>query len=168
MVAKPPPRARSQRSPRALACSRASPLGAFHAGSAATACYGRPLRDFTRFSDMIGLFQMKMPVWTKPALWGAVAGAVAISAFGFTMGGWTTVAAAKKDSDTALVAAMTPYCVDRAAADPNTVALMAEFNAATATNRVTVVEKAGWATIPGATAPNREVARACQLALAKI
>jgi hypothetical protein len=125
------------------------------------------LRDLTRFSDTIGSPSMKLPVWTKPAAIGAVAGAAAIAAFGFTMGGWTTIGAAEKGTAAALVAALTPYCVESAARDPNSSVLMAEFSAATSTNRVAVVEKAGWATPPGGETPNREVARACQLLLAR-
>jgi hypothetical protein len=121
-----------------------------------------------RPSDTIGPF-MKLPVWTKPAAYGAVAGAVALAAIGFTWGGWTTAGAAsdlaRKQSVAAIVEVLTPYCLERAASDPNAVALMAEFTAS-GSNRLAVVEKAGWATPLGAETPHRELARACQLALA--
>ena len=115
---------------------------------------------------------MKLPVWTKPAAYGAVAGAAALAAIGFTWGGWTTAGAAsdlaRKQSVAAIVDALTPYCLERAASDPNAMTLMAEFTAATGNNRLAVVEKAGWATPLGTETPHRELARACQLALAKL
>ena len=113
---------------------------------------------------------MKLPVWTKPAAYGAVAGAIVVAAVGFTWGGWTTAGAAKdlakKESMAAIAAVLTPYCLERAASDPNTVTVMAELNAASGFNRRAVIEKAGWATPLGAEAPNRELAQACQIALA--
>ena len=54
---------------------------------------------------------MKIPVWVKPGVWGAVAGAIAMSIIGFSQLGWTTsataeqlaqaVAAAEKSADEA-------------------------------------------------------------------
>ena len=112
---------------------------------------------------------MKLPVWTKPATYGAVAGAVVLAAVGFTWGGWTTAGAAqdlaKKESVAAITAALIPYCLERAASDPNTVVLMAELDAAPGFNRRAMVEKAGWATPLGAEGPNKDLAQACQLAL---
>ena len=57
---------------------------------------------------------MKMPVELKPALWGAVGGAVALALIGFTWGGWVTGAKArgmaKTNSEAAVVAALAPIC----------------------------------------------------------
>lgn len=115
---------------------------------------------------------MKLPVWTKPGAYGAVAGAAILAAVGFTWGGWTTTGAAndlaRQQSVAAIVDVLTPYCLERAAGDPNAETIMAEFAAASGNNRLVVVEKAGWATPLGAEAPHRELARACQLALAKL
>ena len=112
---------------------------------------------------------MKLPVWTKPAAYGAVGGALVLAFAGFTWGGWTTAGAAeelaRKQAVAAQVEVLTPYCVERAGTDPNSVALMAELMAATGTARLGMIEKAGWATPLGAEAPHRELARACQLAL---
>lgn len=114
---------------------------------------------------------MKLPTWTKPALSGAVAGAVALAFVGFTWGGWTTAGAAKdmarKDSLAAIAAALTPYCLERSASDPNSIALIAELKAASSFQRRGMVEKAGWATPLGMDKPNIELAQACQLALAE-
>ena len=112
---------------------------------------------------------MQLPVWTKPALYGAVVGAVALAAVGFTWGGWTTNGAAqdmaRKASIAAIAGVLTPYCVERSQSDPNAAALLAELKAASSFNRRGIVEKAGWATPLGSDKPDRELAQACQLAL---
>ena len=114
---------------------------------------------------------MQLPTWTKPALSGAAAGAIALAFVGFTWGGWTTAGAAsemaKKDARAAIVAALTPYCLERSAADPNSMVLIAELKAASTYQRRGIVEKAGWATPLGMDKPNTELAQACQLALAE-
>jgi hypothetical protein len=53
----------------------------------------------------------------KPALWGAVGGAVALAVVGFTWGGWVTGGKAdvlaRQQVQAALVEALTPICVDK-------------------------------------------------------
>ena len=102
----------------------------------------------------------------RPALWGAVAGAIALAIVGFSWGGWVTGGAAetlaKNSAATAVVAALTPICVEkfRQAADAS--ANLVEMKKATyAWDQSKFVEKGGWATMPGSTAPNSAVAKAC-------
>ncbi|MHB1109624.1 MAG: hypothetical protein ACYCZU_04815 [Devosia sp.] len=112
---------------------------------------------------------MKFPVWIKPALLGAGAGAVALAFVGFSYGGWVTggsaSALAKKEAMTAIAAALTPYCLERSQSDPNSIQLLAEIKAASTYNRRAIVEKAGWATPLGMEKPNTDLAQACQQAL---
>jgi hypothetical protein len=114
---------------------------------------------------------MQIPIWIKPALLGAGAGAVALAIVGFGWGGWVTGGAARdaaaKESAAAIAAALTPYCLNRAESDPMSIQVLAEFKAAAAYNRRGIVEKAGWATPLGAEKPNLALAQACQLALAE-
>jgi hypothetical protein len=53
----------------------------------------------------------------KPALWGAVGGAIAVAVFGFMWGGWITSGKAdelaRQKVQAALVEALTPICVDK-------------------------------------------------------
>ena len=60
---------------------------------------------------------MEAPSQLKPALWGAVGGAVALAILGFTWGGWITGGKAdvlaRQQIQTALVEALTPICVDK-------------------------------------------------------
>lgn len=85
---------------------------------------------------------------------------------GFNWGGWVTGGSAetlaKSRAATAVVAALTPICVDkfRQAADAS--ANLAEMKkAAYVWDQSKFVEKGGWATMPGSTEPNSAVARAC-------
>ena len=60
---------------------------------------------------------MQVPSETKPTLWGAAGGAVALAIVGFTWGGWMTTGAANKladeRADSAVVAVLTPICVEK-------------------------------------------------------
>src|SRR5689334_25413767 len=55
---------------------------------------------------------VNFPEYTKPAVWGAIAGAVAMVIVGFSSMGWTTAATAqrlaKQSADEAVVAALVP------------------------------------------------------------
>ena len=102
----------------------------------------------------------------RPALWGAVAGAIALAIVGFSWGGWVTGGSAEtlatNRAATAVVAALTPICVEkfRQAADAS--ANLVEMKKATyAWDQSKFVEKGGWATMPGSSKPNSAVAKAC-------
>jgi hypothetical protein len=102
----------------------------------------------------------------RSVLWGAAAGAIALAIVGFNWGGWVTAGTAetlaKSRAATAVVAALTPICVEkfRQAADAS--ANLAEMKkAAYVWDQSKFVEKGGWATMPGSTEPNSAVARTC-------
>jgi alpha/beta superfamily hydrolase len=106
----------------------------------------------------------------RPALWGAAVGAVALAIVGFSWGGWMTGGAAEtlatNRAATAVVAALTPICVDkfRQAADAS--ANLTEMKKTTYSwDQSKFVEKGGWATMPGSTEPNSAVAMACAQSL---
>src|SRR4051812_40093650 len=75
---------------------------------------------------------MKIPVWLKPGLWGAVLGAIILAIVGFSQLGWRTSASAealaRDTADTAVVAALVPFCVAKAQQETQQVAL-AKFQA---------------------------------------
>jgi len=116
----------------------------------------------------------KLPVQTKPFLWGAAAGAAALAFVGFNWGGWVTGGAAQKlagaRADAAIVSSLTPICVARfRASDKATANLAALKEIKMSWEQADYVGKGGWATMPGSTAePNREVATACAEALDKL
>jgi len=114
---------------------------------------------------------MQNIAWLRPGLWGAVCGAAALAIVGFGWGGWVTSGSAQKaagiERTSAIVAALTPYCLDRAKSDPASAQIMAELNAAGTYGRSDIIKKAGWATPLGTTEPNADLAQACQIALGK-
>jgi hypothetical protein len=102
---------------------------------------------------------------------GAVVGAVVTIALGFGLGGWTLDSTAEEmaagRTTAALVAAYAPVCVERYNANA-TPEQRDAFSSESAWNRDSVIEKAGYATLPGSQSPNRAVADACAAALTKI
>ena len=77
---------------------------------------------------------MKLPEWTGPALWGAVAGGVALAIVGFNWGGWvkgdTALEMSQRSSIAAVAEALTPYCLAASKADPLAADVMAKLNEA--------------------------------------
>ena len=115
---------------------------------------------------------MQIPIWTKPAFTGAVIGAVATMAIGFSEGGWhsagSTERIAKAQADSAVIDALVPVCVSQAKLDPEESAKLKELaKLVSSYDQRDYVMKAGWATMPAATAPNEDLATACALVLTK-
>ena len=108
---------------------------------------------------------MTFPEWTKPSAYGAVGGAIAISVFGFTWGGWTTGSDAQEMAQNLaakkVTLAMVPVCLDASAADPERTAKMTTIQDASGFNRRNAMMATGWATLPGSDEPNRDLAKAC-------
>lgn len=108
---------------------------------------------------------MNTPEWLKPGLQGALIGAAFVAIVGFTWGGWVTggtardraMEMARKD----VVSATVPVCLDIARTDPERVEKLATIRAASTYQRRDALMKAGWSTVPGAKAPDREIVQAC-------
>jgi pimeloyl-ACP methyl ester carboxylesterase len=115
---------------------------------------------------------MQFPSELKPALWGAVGGAIALAIVGFSWGGWMTSSAAAKladaRADAAVVVALTPICVAKFRADTDATTKLAALKALSASwEQGNFIEKGGWATRDGATSPDYQLARACAEKLAQ-
>ncbi len=112
---------------------------------------------------------MKTPDWLRPGLYGAAVGAIGLAVVGFSWGGWVTGASAERmAADTArqeVIAALVPICIEQSQRDPAAPEILAQLREARSYQRGTLVMNAGWATMPGASAPDRAVARACVEAL---
>lgn len=113
-----------------------------------------------------------MPIWVKPAAWGAVVGSIATMILGFGFAGWmlqsTGARLAKQQSDVAVTAALVPLCVAQSKADRTAAKKLTELRALASTyEQQEFVTKTGWATVPGSESPNRDVAEACASALLK-
>jgi hypothetical protein len=113
---------------------------------------------------------MNIPEWTKPALLGAAAGAIALTIAGFSWGGWVTGATANEmASDKArqeVVAALVPICLEQSKQDPGNASTLAELQETSRYQRTEMVMNTGWATMPGSSDANRDVAKACMEKLA--
>ncbi len=109
---------------------------------------------------------MKLPDWLSPAIKGAVGGAVALAIVGFTWGGWVTGGTARQmASDRArtdvVEALTTTVCLEQSKRDPQAAQKIVELKAASSYSRTDFIMKTGWATMPGASEPNRDIASAC-------
>jgi hypothetical protein len=108
---------------------------------------------------------MKISPSLKPGIWGAVIGAVAITVVGFSWLGWTSGSTAERiaadRAQTAVVGVLAPICVEKFQHQADASAKLAELNKASSWDRGSMIEKGGWATLPGSGTPNSEVARVC-------
>jgi hypothetical protein len=110
---------------------------------------------------------MQTPEWIKPAVWGAVGGAVLIAIIGFSADWVVTSGTAEEmaqtTADEAVLAALTPVCVAQfkaQAADARQTHLAA-LEGESSWTQGDYVEEHGWATMPGTEEANDELADAC-------
>lgn len=112
---------------------------------------------------------MAMSEATRPAIYGAIAGAVLTMVVGFSWGGWVTGSGAAKLVTAAgkagTLQAQVLQCVELARLDPDRAGKIATITAASSYARRDAVMATGWAQLPGMTAPDRDLATACAIAL---
>lgn len=88
---------------------------------------------------------MQMPASVKPAIFGAIAGAIAATVIGFAWGGWVTGGTAgsmmETSAEDAVILTMTPLCVARAEQEPEQLARLREESR---WQRRNFVIEAGW------------------------
>ncbi|MCE8007947.1 hypothetical protein [Aestuariivita sp.] len=108
---------------------------------------------------------MTTPEWLKPGIYGALIGAVFVGIVGFTWGGWVTGSNAEKMAsemaEDRVITALVPFCLDMSRTDEERIAKLAAIRETSSFRRRDAVMEAGWATMPGAEGPNRELAQAC-------
>lgn len=115
-----------------------------------------------------------LPSQTKPAIWGAVVGAIGLAIVGFSWGGWVTGTTAEKLADThakaAVTSVLTPICVDQFQNSLNASANLVELKEIeNSWKQRDYVSDGGWATMPGSTAkPSRNIADACATKLSQL
>jgi len=114
---------------------------------------------------------MKIPTQTKPFIWGAATGAIALAILGFTWGGWVTGGAAdqmaKNEADIAVVKVLAPICVDKFQQQPDAAAILTKLRATSSYQQAAFVADGGWATMPGSDKPYSGTAKACAELLSK-
>jgi len=115
---------------------------------------------------------MKIHPGIKPAVWGAVAGAAAISFVGFSQFGWTLGSTAERlandRADSAIVSVLAPICVEKFQLQSDSATKLIEFKKARSWDQRSLIEKAGWAMMPGTEKSNSAVATACADKLGRI
>src|SRR6202008_1967461 len=99
-------------------------------------------------------------------LQGIAIGAVASMVIGFSWGGWVTSGTANKlaadQASTAVVAVLTPICVEKFLQNSDAQANLSALREISSNwQQGQYLEKGGWATRPGATSSDYELARAC-------
>jgi hypothetical protein len=109
---------------------------------------------------------MKVSPSVKPALWGAVGGAIACAVLGFTWGGWvsssSTTAMAQEHANVEIAKVLAPICFLQFQQQPDAAAKMAEWKGMTGSyQKASFVEKSGAATMPGSDRSPRGVGQAC-------
>lgn len=113
---------------------------------------------------------MNISTSLKPTLYGAAVGAVALAIIGFSWGGWVTGGtAARMASEQAqleVVTALVPFCIEKSKQDPQVMETLAQLKEASSYKRSDMLMKAGWATMPGSSDPDRQLASACMDKLA--
>jgi hypothetical protein len=92
---------------------------------------------------------------------------------GFSWGGWTTAGTANKmaseRADTAVVAALTPICVEKFLQNSDAKANLAILQKISSSwEQGDYLEKGGWVTQPGATSSDYHLARACAEKLVQV
>lgn len=84
---------------------------------------------------------------------------------GFTWGGWVTGGSARQQATDsardAVVAALAPICAERFRAQADGAAQVAAFAKSSSWKRGAIVEKSGFAFMPGSRTTDSDVARAC-------
>lgn len=114
---------------------------------------------------------MKLPLETKPALWGIAGGAVALAIVGFSWGGWVTAGKAESAAqirvDDAVVGALAPVCVENFQRTGEASANLVALRKVDTWSQGEFVEKGGWAAVPGKHSSERlsAVAKACAVLL---
>ena len=108
----------------------------------------------------------------KRLLQGAFAGFLATVLVGFTWGGWTLEATARqmaeKNTSAALVAVLAPMCADKFRHASDAALNMSELKRVSSWQQDSYIQKGGWATFPGLSAPDLAIAEACAKLLAPL
>ena len=80
---------------------------------------------------------------------------------GFNWGGWVTAGTALEMTESAIVQRLAPICVDQFNQDPEKDQKFTELKDTSSYQRDDYVKAQGWATMPGETEPDHQVADGC-------
>jgi hypothetical protein len=101
----------------------------------------------------------------KTSVWGAIIGAIIVMIIGFGWGGWVLGSTSQRTADTmvekALVARLTPMCLEQFNKDTQKDTKIKELTALNLWEREKYVKEQGWATMPFEKEPDSSVAELC-------
>jgi hypothetical protein len=104
--------------------------------------------------------------------WSIVGAVVATIIVGFTWGGWVTEGGAKEMAASAATEAhdqlASAVCVGKVMASPDAHAVIVSLKAQDSYDRGSVVQKGGWATMPGQEDADSDIADSCAQTLASM
>jgi predicted negative regulator of RcsB-dependent stress response len=92
---------------------------------------------------------------------GLVCGAVIAMIIGFAWGGWTTSGTTQRMTKEAVLASQAAICVAQFMKEPNHGEKLKEFEKFVGWEKVTFIEKGGWAQMPGGEKADLYACRAC-------
>ncbi len=105
------------------------------------------------------------PITKTVAFWACLAAIVLTVILGFNWGGWVTGRTAQTlataTSKAAVITRLAPICVAQFQQDPGKTQKLVALKALSNYERGDYAGKQGWATMPGETEPDRNVASAC-------
>ncbi len=108
----------------------------------------------------------------KPALWGAIGGAIVLAIVGFAWGGWVTGGTAQEMAEQmaedAVVDRLAPICVEQFNQGSEKDQKLNELKEKPSFARGDYIEKQGWATMPGEEKPDSKVAEKCGVRLIEL
>ena len=116
---------------------------------------------------------MNIPVWIKPAAYGAIVGGIIVAIVGFSWGGWVTGGTARTSASAAADASRTDLaaaiCVQNFMADENARERLAELKElARATQQRDYIQAGNWAAMPDRDEVARPTATLCARMLAEL
>ena len=116
---------------------------------------------------------MNIPLWIKPAVYGAVAGGIAVAVVGFSWGGWVTggsaQASALSAADASRADLAAAICVQNFMADDDARERLAELKElGRPTPQRNYIEAGNWATMPDSDTVSRPVATLCARMLVEL
>jgi hypothetical protein len=101
----------------------------------------------------------------KAGVWGAICGAIIVMIIGFGWGGWVLGSTSQRTADTmvedALVARLSPMCLEQFNKDAQKETKLKELTALNRWEREKYVEEQGWATMPFEKEPDKMVSELC-------
>ncbi|MDT2021261.1 hypothetical protein [Methylocella sp. CPCC 101449] len=112
---------------------------------------------------------MHIPAMVMSATFGLIGGVVLAGIIGFNWLGWVTndtvERTARLRAEAAVISALSPICVQKFREEAGVDERLIKLKRDSAWQQTNFISRGGWATLPGRSKPDLDVARACAAAL---